>query len=168
MPTYFIGYKAPLTEFDKCVREPYRLIPLEQRHLTLLYFGFLKKHEIEVLIKKVKSVKAERVTVSFNSLTALPSLQKPKYLAAIPDYKGRNRLVKIRESVEGLFADFTKEKYEIFNPHVSIAYTRSKPTIKLQKKASKSIKNCKRVKETLVFDRLLVFRAERGKITVIV
>ncbi len=167
MPTYFIGYPAPLRRFDEFIEEPYKPIPLNQRHLTLLYLGHLRNREKKMLVDKAERgpVKIGVIEVCFKSLEAYPSRAKPRYIAVIPTPGCVAKLHKVRKVLGYVFGVYVKDRYEEFRPHVSIAYTRCKPSLELQEKALKIVKKCRGVEEKLILRKLCLFKAEKGFIT---
>ena len=166
MTTYFIGFLTPLRKFDVFIEDPYKLIPLNQRHLTLVYLGCLKNSEKRNLHYRIREgLDFESIKVVFTSLGAFPSTQKPRYLAALPELRNVNKLLPLRRKLEEFFKEYVKDRYEEFKPHVSIAHTRSKADLELQEKAAKIVKKCRGVKESLILDKLYLFKAEKGLIS---
>ncbi len=127
MATYFIGIKAPLACFDNLVREPFRLIPVEQRHLTLIYLGSLRRPKQEIYTRIEKALNRympRRFTLVFDRLQPYPSWSKIRYIAAIPRFS--QRLLDLHQLLKREFHDVLQDRWETFSPHVSIAITRWK------------------------------------------
>ncbi|RLE66157.1 MAG: hypothetical protein DRJ38_02345 [Thermoprotei archaeon] len=166
MPTYFIGFLAPLKKFDMFIEDPYEPIPLNQRHLTLVYLGYLRNSEKRNLLYRIREgLEVETVRAVFDSLGVFPSARKPRYLAALPKPKDADKLLFLRKKLEEFFREYLKDKYREFKPHVSIAYTRSKADLELREKAAKIVRRCRGVKEILMLDKLYLFQAEKGLIS---
>ncbi|RLE70528.1 MAG: hypothetical protein DRJ37_06385 [Thermoprotei archaeon] len=166
MPTYFIGFLTPLRKFDAFIIDPYKPIPLDQRHLTLVYLGYLKNSEKRDLSYRIgEGLDFKAIRIVFTSLGVFPSTRKPKYLAALPEPRDVDKLLSLRRRLEEFFKEYVKDRYEEFKPHVSIAYTKSKADLELQKKAAKIVKKCRGIKESLTLDKLYLFKAEKGSIS---
>ena len=166
MPTYFIGFLTPLRKFDVYIEDPYKPIPLDQRHLTLVYLGYLKNSEkLDLCYRIGEGLDFKAIRVVFASLGVFPSYRKPRYLAALPELKDVDKLLLLRRRLEEFFKEYIKDKYEEFKPHVSIAYTKSKADLELQEKAAKIVKKCRGVEESLILDKLYLFKAEKGSIS---
>ena len=160
--TFFVGLPAPVTTYDGLVPPYYELVPIKQRHLTLLYFGDLSEHEIARVKEVLRSVTREEkpLKLSFHGLVALPSSSRPKHLAIrVVETAG---LSSLGESLRQLLGELEKDRYAEFKPHVTIASTRRKTTLDLLASVEKAIKRSLSIKETLVVGRVALYKAEKG------
>ena len=160
--SYFIGVLAPVKAFDKLIPEEYAPIPLEQRHLTLVYLG--KLNEIEGMVGLLESVKPQlRVfRMTFRGLAPFPSYTRPRYLAALPVRESSDLLKQVRSVILDKASFEIHDRYSDFKPHVSIAYTKVKPTLSLLRKLEAVIKRSMRVREEITVSSVSLFKAERG------
>lgn len=142
MPTFFIGIRAPITCYDHLVKEPFKPIPVEERHLTLAYLGSLRKPKQQVytrLNQLLAQHKPQPFTLTFKQLQPYPSWKKIRYIAAIP--QPCKQLQNLRQILQQSFQDLLQDKWQTFSPHVSIASTREKTTLHLQALVEKICRN---------------------------
>ncbi|MEM2371856.1 MAG: hypothetical protein QXY49_03985 [Thermofilaceae archaeon] len=83
-------------------------------------------------------------------------MAKPRYLAAKPDKTSTERLYDLRTRILDCVKSSVVDKYEVFKPHVSIAYTRAKPSLDLIEQVQHVIKESKSIKESLIVEKNLV------------
>ena len=162
MPSYLVGFKAPLTAFDKLVEEPYELVPLEYRHLTLLYIGPNPPPRRDVEEALAALSRYPEVDVTFRGLRPFPSFSRPRYLAAVPEDEGPVRA--LRRIVEPFLLKYSTDRYTEFKPHVTIARSRAKPSLDLEIVAERIIKGSRRITERLVVREVHLLRAEGGRL----
>jgi len=165
MATYLIGFRAPLTGFDQLVPAGYRLIPIEDRHLTLVYIGPLRR--LTEIVKALETLEgAGLLTLTFRGLTALPSLSKPRYLAVLPVEDSAHLLERLRCTLLNALEHVPlNERYSVFKPHVSIARLRRKSSFELLRVVERSIRASRRVREEMRVYTLSLLKAERGSIS---
>jgi len=72
MVTYFLGFLAPIKAFDRLIPEGFTPMPLNQRHLTLIYLG--SSEDLDKLSEEVKALPPlPAFKVTFKGLGAFPS-----------------------------------------------------------------------------------------------
>ncbi|MCD6357378.1 MAG: 2'-5' RNA ligase family protein [Thermoproteales archaeon] len=163
MATYLVGILAPLRRFDPLIPPGYEPIPLEDRHLTLIYLGRLKDpREAAARLKRAASLSPFRLC--FGGLEPFPSPLKPRYLAVVPVEESRELLGAVRRAVEELTGLAPRDRYQAFRPHVSIARTRLKPSLELLKAVEKAVRKSRNMVEELLIHELFLLRAEGGRI----
>ena len=160
--SFFIGMSAPVKAFDEFIPEEYVLIPLEQRHLTLVYLG--KINEVKGVIRLLESIKPQlRVSrIVFRGLEPFPSYTRPRYLAALPIRESSELLERVRSLILGKARFEIRDRYSNFKPHVSIAYTKVKPTLSLLRKLEAVVRRSTRVREEITISGISLFKAEGG------
>ena len=161
MTTYFLGFFVPVTKFDKIIPSFYELVPVNQRHLTLMYFGYV--HNIDNITKVLSLIKLECFTIKFRGIKPFPSDTKPRYLAAIAVPESENYLRRIREEVSRMYRLYA-DRYEEFKPHVSIAVTRRKPDLHLHRVVKKTVRQSQRILDEVFIDRMCLIKADGGSI----
>ncbi len=154
MSTYFVGIFAPLKGFDKLIPNPYEPVPLEDRHLTLVYLGSIK-HLGDTKSFLPCSIPIPKFKLLFRGIEPYPSMAKPRYLAAKPDKASTKQLYDLRMRILGCLKGAAVDKYETFRPHVSIAYTRAKPSLDLIRCVRRAIKESESIEESLVVEKIL-------------
>ncbi|MEM0458307.1 MAG: 2'-5' RNA ligase family protein [Thermofilaceae archaeon] len=159
MTTYFIGFFAPLTRFDRFIPPDFTPLPVEQRHLTLLYLGYLPD-PIGACIR-LSSVRHTKLRLEFQGLQAFPNESKPRYLAAVPTLDSQMLLARLRDGLSQLFPN-CEERYRTFRPHVSIAHTRKKASIDLYEAVLKAVKASRTMSESIIVDKLCLMSAREG------
>ena len=167
MVTYFIGFPAPIKAFDRFIPEGFTPVPLNQRHLTLIYLG--SSEDLDKLSEEAKALPPlPAFKVTFKGLGAFPSLSKPRYLAALPSKES----VKILERVRDEISDYIKvsdyirahpDKYSVFRPHVSIAYTRMKPTLELRIRVKRAIRAGRSAVDSIEIREFYLMEAAAGE-----
>lgn len=162
MTTYFVGIFAPLKGFDKFIPSPYEPIPLEYRHLTLVYLGPLKHLGCTKGFFS-RAPPTPKFKLLFQGIEPYPSMAKPRYLAAKPDKASTKQLYDLRVRILSCMKGTAVDKYETFRPHVSIAYVRAKFSLDLIRCVQRAIKESESVKESLVVEKISLIRAEAGK-----
>lgn len=162
MTTYFIGIFTPLKGFDKLIPNTYELIPLEHRHLTLVYLGYIKRlNSTENFF--TYNIPIPGFKLLFRGIEPYPSMTKPKYLAAKPDKTSAKQLCDLRMKILYCMKTAVIDKYEVFKPHVSIAYTRAKPSLDLIEQVQHVIKESKSIEESLMVEKISLVEAKAGK-----
>lgn len=162
MVTYLIGLLAPLKAFDRFIPEHFTPLPLEQRHLTLVYLGHCE--DLDALIEEVKALPPlQAFRVVFKGLEAFPSSRKPRYLAAVPSKESAKTLERARAEIANRVRT-RPDKYSVFRPHVSIAYTRMKPSLELQIGVERAIKASRSTVEVIEFREIYLMQAEAGEV----
>ena len=165
MATYLVGILAPLRRFDPLIPPGYEPIPLEERHLTLIYLGYLEdSREVAARLKRAASLSPFRLC--FRGLEPFPSPLKPRYLAVVPVEESRELLGAVRRAVEELTGLAPRDRYQAFRPHVSIARTRLKPTLELLRAVDRAVRRSRGVSEELVVRQLSLLKAEGGRVSV--
>jgi len=165
MATYLVGILAPLRRFDPLIPPGYEPIPLEERHLTLIYLGYLEDpREAAARLKRAASLSPFRLC--FRGLEPFPSPLKPRYLAVVPVEESRELLGAVRRAVEELTGLAPRDRYQAFRPHVSIARTRLKPTLELLRAVDRAVRRSRGVSEELVVRQLSLLKAEGGRVSV--
>lgn len=132
MTTFFIGIEAPITCYDHLIKEPFKPIPVGERHLTLAYLGTLKVPKQQVYYRLHRLLEQHRpqpFKLEFNKLGPYPSWKKIRYIAAIP--RPCPRLEALHQMLRDGLRDLTRDRWHAFSPHVSIAFTREKTTPRL-------------------------------------
>jgi len=161
MVTYFIGFLAPIKAFDRFIPEGFTPVPLNQRHLTLIYLG--SSEDLDKLSEEAKALPPlPAFKVTFKGLGAFPSLSKPRYLAALPSKES----VKILERVRDEISDYIRahpDKYSVFRPHVSIAYTRMKPTLELRIRVKRAIRAGRSAVDSIEIREFYLMEAAAGE-----
>ncbi len=162
MTTYFVGFLAPLRAFDRFVPPGFTPIPPEQRHLTLVYLGDrVRAGELRERLELLPPLRP--LTVTFKGLEAFPSRSRARYLAAVPTAEGVGALQRLRtEVLRALGAH--RDRYSDFKPHVSIAFTRLKPSLELYRSVSRAVRASRSVSETVELRELLLMEAEAGRV----
>lgn len=161
MTTFLIGILAPLSSFNAFIPEDYSPIPLEQRHLTLVYLGELR--DVHSVCEKLSGFQARPFKLVFKGLEALPSLYKPRYLAATPTPEGTVKLSSLRGALTHLL-EAPADRYGSFRPHVSIAHTRLKPNLDLVERVRRAVRDGASVTEEVEVAALHLLRAEGGRV----
>lgn len=161
MATYLIGLLAPLTSFDKFIPPQYTPIPLERRHLTLVYLG--DRADPLALSKKLCTLSLPAFTVSFRGLEPFPSASKPRYLAAVPVPRSAAVLARVRSEIADLIGRCT-DRYESFRPHVSIAHTRAKASPELYRVVQRAVRASSSTLESIEVRKLCLLKAEAGAV----
>ena len=159
--TYFIGLPLPVTCYDKLIRSPFKPVPVEERHLTLLYLG--SKSLGEEAIKELGEIAgaASRFTLIFEGLKPFPSWSRIRYLAAVP--KPNHMLGELRLSLLRRLGHLGEDRWEAFKPHVSIAYTRLKTSLQLVETVEEIVKAARKVRCMLKTSQLAFYSASRGR-----
>ncbi|RLF02245.1 MAG: hypothetical protein DRK00_10290 [Thermoprotei archaeon] len=163
MATYLVGIPAPLRRFDPLIPPGYELIPLGERHLTLIYLGHLEDPR-EAATRLERAASLSSFKLCFRGLEPFPSPLKPRHLAAVPAGEGRELLEAFRREVEEVTGLSPRDKYHVFRPHVSVARTRLKPTPELFRAVEKAVRRSRAVAEELAVRRLSLFKAESGRV----
>lgn len=159
MTTYFIGFFAPLKKFDSIIPPSFYPIPLDQRHMTLLYLGSIS--DPSSMCAQLTAIKHGKIKVRFKGLQAFPSETMPRYLAAVPTNECHSLLRELHTELSTLFTR-REDRYSEFKPHVSIAYTSRKTSVEVYMSVRKTIKISRTVAEDLVVDKLCLISAEEG------
>ncbi len=157
----FVGFYAPVAVFDDVIAEPYSLIPIGERHMTLVYLGEPRSRldDIASGLKEVL-VGEDPLSLVFNKLEPFPSPTKPRYIAAVP--APSPRLLRLRHKI--VLKLGSSDKYGEFRPHVSIAYTRAKPSLALYRIVENIVRGARGKSQGLVVDSIGLFEARRGKL----
>ena len=160
--TYFIGIPAPIRDFDDLIVDPYTLIPIENRHLTLVYIGKNSLTPHDILSIKKALIRLKKFSLTFKGLFGYPSLSRPRYLATRPinSYFLETLRYKIMSSIKETTIN---DRYETFSPHVTIAYTRSKCDLNLIRVAEQICKRAKNISCILTVNKIVLYTAEGGK-----
>jgi len=162
MVTYFIGFLAPIKAFDRFIPEGFTPVPLNQRHLTLIYLGSCE--ELNKLSEEVKAIPPLSVfTVTFRGLGAFPSLSKPRYLAALPSKESVKVLERVHNEISNRIRAHS-DKYSDFRPHVSVAYTRMKPTLELRIKVERVIRAGRSAIDSIEIHEFYLMKAAAGEV----
>jgi len=161
MVTYFIGLLAPIKAFDRFVPEGFTLMPLNQRHLTLIYLG--SSEDLDKLSEEVKALPPlPAFKVTFKGLGAFPSLSKPRYLAALPSKESVKMLERVRDEISDRIRAHP-DKYSVFRPHVSIAYTRMKPTLELRIRVERAVRAGRSAMDSIEVREFYLMEAAAGE-----
>lgn len=161
MVTYFVGFPAPLVRLDCFIPPGFTPIPVEHRHMTLVYLGPLGG--TDEACASLLALAANSFTVKFKGLQPFPSAAKPRYLAAVPVEADEAFLRSLRQMLSPLFSTYA-DRYADFRPHVSIAFTRRKPDLELLKTVKKATKASSATVEQLLIDRLCLMAASEGAV----
>ena len=162
MTTYFVGFLTPLKAFDKFIPEGFTLVPVERRHLALVYLG--ERVRVDELREKLEALPPIRpFRATFRGLAAFPSMSKARYLAVVPTAESASLLQSLRDEVVGILQEH-RDRYSVFKPHVSIARTRLKPSLELYKRVAKAVRASSLVSETLELRELFLMEAEAGEV----
>ena len=154
----------PLREYDHLTPPQYELVPLERRHLTLVYLGPLGRGSEKYVLKVVAEVARlhEPFPVRFTGLAALPSLSRPKHLAALAEPGAR--LLALREGLRRRLGALEKDRYTEYRPHVTVASTRAKPDLSLIRKVERALRYSRRIRVLAAARRVALYRAASGDI----
>jgi 2'-5' RNA ligase len=162
MVTYFIGFLAPLKAFDRFIPEGFTPVPLNQRHLTLVYLG--SREDLDKLSEEVKAIPSlPAFKVMFKGLGAFPSLSKPRYLAALPSKESVKILERVRDEISDRIRAHP-DKYSVFRPHVSVAYTRMKPTLELRIRVERAIRASRSAMDSIEIREFYLMEAAAGEV----
>jgi len=163
--TYFIGIPAPIRDFDNLIVNPYAPIPIENRHLTLVYIGKNSLTPHDILSVKRTLTHLKKFSLTFKGLFGYPSLSRPRYLATRP--VNSYFLKALRNKIMSSIKETTiNDRYETFSPHVTIAYTRSKCDLNLIRVAEQICKRAKNISCILTVNKIVLYTAEGGKFRV--
>jgi len=169
---YFVGIPVGLREIPLKLIEPYREVPKERLHITLVYIGSLKGSKVcvvkSVLSRVASHHKAFKITL--HGVVPLPSFNKPRYLA-LTVARGKEKLTRLRSEIvaELTNIELTLEDVYLsdFKPHVTFAETRVKTSTIPQKLLSKIIKMGKRVREEVEVREIVLYESTGGVYRVI-
>ena len=168
MPTFFIGIRAPITCYDHLIKDPFKPIPVEERHLTLAYLGSLKKPKQQVYTKLQQLLarhEPQPFTLFFKQLQPYPSWKRIRYIAAIP--QPCKQLQNLHQLLQYNFQDLLQDKWHTFSPHISIASTREKTTPSLQALVEKICKGASKDTCILNVRDIAFYMASRGRYVVL-
>lgn len=164
---YFIGIPVNFKEIPLKLVEPYREIPKDRLHITLVYIGSLKRSKVcivkNVLNKVTSNHKVFKVTL--HGVILLPSFSKPRYLA-LEITQGKERLARLRNEVIVKLTNtsLTLEDTYLsdFKPHVTFAEARVKSSVIPQKLLKKIVKMGKRIKEEVEIREVILYESTGG------
>ncbi len=165
MVTYLVGYLAPVRAFDRFIRQPYELVPPDQRHLTLVYLGHI--NDAGALAAPVLSYPRRDPLVEFLGLRPLPSYERPRCLAALPSERDAGYLREVREALVGELGLPDADRYSSFVPHVTVARTRAKPSDALRLLAVRISRESSRARELVRLRGPFLMAAEGGYVRVV-
>ncbi len=170
---YFIGIPVTITKFRKFVRPPYCEIEPSKMHLTLIYLGSrIQQNSLELVFNVIdevaKSYKPFKIKVC--GLKPFPLYTKPKYLAAVI-VNGVEKLKRLRERIVDLLSAYRvpiEDKFLYnFQPHITIATTRVKPSMEVYNLIDKIIRKSRKVSEEVIVKEISVYKSESEKYVVL-
>jgi len=160
--TFFIGLPAPVTDYDDFVPSHYELVPVEQRHITLLYLGEISRRELVKVRETLELISRRKapLKMSLHGLIALPSTSRPKHLAirVVKSYD----LLRLRGELRQFLRDMEKDRYTEYKPHITIASTRAKATLNLILSVEKAVRRSLSKKIPLAIEKIALYEAEKG------
>jgi len=166
--TYFYALPIHLEAYEKLSFEYYDAIPIEKRHLTIVYLGAVRKNVALIdLSPAIGSLKAFKLY--FKGVIPFPSASSPRYLVA-PVVRGVEKLSELRKAIIEYMSKYgikTKDKYADFRPHVSLARLPIKPDLSIHRYVSRVVKQFKNIRDEAVVDKVCLYRAEGDKYRIV-
>jgi len=164
---YFIGIPIAIEKLPFNPIEPYREIPKDKLHITLVYIGSLKSSEVSAIKETLDRITSrhKRFKVVLRGVVALPSSSKPRYLALAVIQRGE-RLSKLRMEIitELINAGIVpKDSYLTdFKPHVTFAEARVKPRDIPHRTLERVLKQGKRIEEEVEVEEVVLYDSSKG------
>jgi len=170
--TWFLGIPIRIRIYDDYLKEACRLclnvriIPPEERHLTLVYFGEVRP-PIEVLKKIINEINMKPFILYFRGITLFPNTIRPRYIVTVPYYQ--ERLFRLREEILTRLSDLykIKDKYTEFRPHVSLAIIRYRIPLDIIDKMLKVCKRSEKVQDRILVTSIVLYEAKGGKVEIV-
>ncbi len=155
-----------MTNYDHLIPPGFKLVPVEERHLVIVYLGRVPSYRLEHVVRAFAEVARlhRPFTIEFMGLAPFPSASKPRHLAAVA--KPSPELLSIRSALRARLVDLEHDKYSEYKPHVTIASTRLKPDAELLRLVEKAIKRSRNLRASMYVTTVALFSAESGRISV--